>query len=68
MSTPAGHALGPRQRYTNGTLTVFVAKCECGATIYGPRVQHIFEFHEGIHLAEVKARSMRNHPSAGGGA
>jgi len=68
MSTPAGHALGPRQRYTNGTKTIFRAECQCGIPIYGGRVWHIFEFHEGTHLVEVKAQSMRNPPSAGGAA
>ena len=67
MSTPAGHALGESKRYTNGALTVFAAECECGTTVWHRLLWKMWFRHED-HLAEVKAQSMRNHPSAGGAA
>ena len=62
MSTPAGHTLGAPQRFTNGTKTIYRYECACGLAVYGPRLQHAMAAHD-VHLATVKALSMRSHPS-----
>ena len=56
------HLLGDPARYTNGTLTIFAAKCACGLDVYEVTLPKLWAAHD-VHLAVVRAMSKANHPS-----
>ena len=58
MTTPAGHTLGHAQRRDG----LYVAACDCGLDVWGLSLPFLWAAHD-VHLATVKALSMRSHPS-----
>ena len=65
MTIPTGHQLGHPERFTNGNgLTIYRCACGCGISIYGTDLPQLWRRHD-LHLAHVKAGTMRRHPSRG---
>lgn len=65
-ATPAGHMLGDPYTIRNSSRSLYclAADCACGITVYDTALPSLWGRHDQ-HLAEVRARSMRSHPSGG---